>query len=228
VLVVTAGALLLPGATDLVAQQGAYVVIVNAAMPSQVLGSSFVSDAFLKRQVTWQDGATIEPVDLSGEPEVREAFCREVHGKSIANIRAFWNQEVFSGRSTPPLELPSSREVVEYVRTHSSAIGYVSAQATLDGVKTVEVVVPPRIVRRTDPVYPPAARSARLSGDVVLKIEISKTGAISNMTVLKGLGFGLTAAAQNAVKQWQFEPGRRGGVPLTQELTVTISFAPPS
>jgi TonB family protein len=222
-------ALLLSGVPDLGAQgQPTYVVIVNPSTPPDVLGGSFISDAFLKRQTRWPGGDTIEPVDLSGEPEIRETFSREVHGKSTSNVRAFWNQEVFSGRSTPPLELATSHDVVEFVKSHTAAIGYVSAQTPLEGVKKVDVVIPPRVVRRVEPRYPPSARSARISGDVVLSVEISKTGSISKISVLRELGFGCTAEALNAVKGWQFEPGRRSGMPLAQELTVTISFSPPS
>jgi TonB family protein len=227
-IVLVAAALGLPSAPDLAAQPAEqYVVIVNPANPSGGLGSALVSELFLKKKVRWESGETVEPIDLSGEPEVRDAFSRDMHGKTTANIRSYWNQVVFSGRATPPLELATSGAVVEYVRSHQWAIGYVSPRAPLDGVKQINITILPSVVQRVEPRYPPAALAARKSGDVVLSVEVTKTGSAGKITPLRELGFGLTAEAIRAVRMWKFEPGKRDGLPVTQEIQVTVTFAPP-
>lgn len=204
----------------------AFRVIVHADNALGVMLSSEVSSIFLKRKAQWENGVPIEPVDLSGEPEVREAFSGAIHGRSTANIRSFWNQEVFSGRAVPPLELATSRDVLEYVRSHPGAIGYVSSQASLVGVRAVSVVVPPRAVRRTEPSYTTGARNAQATGDVVLSIDVDSTGNVSHITVIKEMGYGLVREAVAAVNKWKFQPATRDGMPIAATVEVTIHFSP--
>jgi len=35
---------------------------------------------------------------------IRVAFSKSVHGKSVGAVRAFWQQQIFSGRDVPPPE----------------------------------------------------------------------------------------------------------------------------
>lgn len=48
-----------------------------------------------------------------------------------AQRAAFLQQQIFSGRATPPAELASDAEVIAFVARTPGAIGYVSAGATL-------------------------------------------------------------------------------------------------
>ena len=52
-------------------------------------------------------------------------------------VQTFWQQQVYSGRSTPPVIKVSDAEVVAFVAANREAIGYVSAEAATPGVKTV-------------------------------------------------------------------------------------------
>jgi len=225
--VTTALALLLT--SSVCAAQGAagYQVIVHLDNPEGTVSGPALSDIFLKKTVRWPSGAAIEPVNLSGEPEVSEAFARDVHHRSAANVRNYWNQQVFSGSAVQPLELASSSEVVRYVASHPGAVGYVAAGTPLDGVKALSLLLPPRVIQQVEPEYPAIARSARLSGDVVLSVAVDKSGKVSHVNVLKDLPMGLTRAAVQAVQRWRFEPASLGGKPIEQEIEVSVHFAPP-
>jgi TonB family protein len=220
-------ALLCASALCLAEGTATYQVIVNQDNPAGTLSAPELSEIFLKKTVRWPSGAAIEPVDLSGDPEVREAFSRQIHLRTTANVKSFWNQEVFSGRGVPPPELGTSRDVVQYVAAHSGAIGYVAAAATLEGVKAVGVLIPPRVVRRVEPVYPASAIAARASGDVVLSVEVDKDGAVSRVAVVKDLPFGLSREAARAVERWRFDPATVNGKPVAQSIEVTVHFAAP-
>lgn len=206
--------------------QSPYVVIVHPDNPVSALANAELSEIFLKKKVTWSSGATIEPVDISGEADLREAFSQDVHGRSTAKVRSFWNQEVFSGRSVPPLELPTSKAVVDYVAAHPGAIGYISPQAAGEGVKILGGIVPPRLISRVEPNYTGPARSARVVGNVVLSVQVDAAGNVGNVKPVQELGFGLTNEAISAVKKWKFRPATRDGKPIPQEVVVTIRFAP--
>ena len=87
-------------------------------------------------------------------------------------------------------------------------------------------VLAPQIENRIDPVYPPAARNARLQGVVVLEIIVRKDGSVdpSNIKVIKSLGMGLTQSAQEAVKKWRFKPATRRGMPVDVIDRIEVSF----
>jgi periplasmic protein TonB len=87
-------------------------------------------------------------------------------------------------------------------------------------------VLAPSIESRVDPAYPPAARNARLQGVVVLEVVVRKDGSVdpSNIKVIKSLGMGLTQSAQNAVKQWRFNPATRHGLPVDVIDRIEVSF----
>ena len=73
-----------------------------------------------------------------------------------------------------------------------------------------------------NPTYPPLARQARLSGDVVLRLNVDATGSLSATLVpTKDAPHpGLVEAAMACVQQWRFKPS-----PETRQVSVTFHFA---
>ena len=122
-----------------VTAQAQYKVIVNNSNTVSSLTKSEVSNYLLKKRTKWRSGTSIAPVDLSSKSSVRATFSKAVHRKTTAQVRAFWQQSVFSGKATPPREMKSDTEVVKFVKTNKGAIGYVSAGANTTGVKVISV-----------------------------------------------------------------------------------------
>lgn len=115
-------------------------VVVHTSNDSDSISKAKVADLFLKRVTRWENGRAVTPVDQSEKSPVRTAFSKELLGKEVAWVKSYWQKMIFSGRATPPAELPSDREVLELVRTNPDAIGYVSDAATLPGgVKVLTV-----------------------------------------------------------------------------------------
>jgi protein TonB len=79
------------------------------------------------------------------------------------------------------------------------------------------------LILKTQPVYPPIAKAARVSGTVVLQATISKTGAIENLHVVSGPAM-LQQSAQDAVRQWRYRPYLLNGEPVEVETTVNVIF----
>jgi protein TonB len=79
------------------------------------------------------------------------------------------------------------------------------------------------LIQRTTPVYPPIAKSARVTGTVVLKATISKTGVIENLRVVSGPAM-LTQAAVDAVRTWRYKPYKLNNDPVEIETTVNVIF----
>lgn len=117
-----------------------FQVVVNSANAAESLTARQVSSFLLRKSKSWSDGVAVEPVDLPASSEIRESFSRAVHKKSVSAVRAHWNQQIFSGLGVPPPSVESESEVLEYVRTHPGAIGYVGAGTALGtGVKAVRL-----------------------------------------------------------------------------------------
>ena len=81
-----------------------------------------------------------------------------------------------------------------------------------------------RLIEKSTPNYPPIAKAARVSGTVVLRATISKTGSIKELQVMSGPGM-LKQAALDAVKAWKYKPYTVDNEPVEVETTVAVVFA---
>jgi protein TonB len=109
-----------------------------------------------------------------------------------------------------------------------------SAPVFASGGSNVRVEAPKRVtisngiavgllIQKTPPVYPPIAKSAHVSGTVVIQATISKAGTIENLRVVSGPTM-LRESAMNAVKTWRFRPYLLDGQPVEVETTVNVVF----
>jgi TonB family protein len=202
-----------------------YVIIVHPDNPTTFLSGQEVSFLFLKNTTQWNHGTDVEPVDLSAPSGVRDAFSEDIHGRPVAAIQSYWQQQIFSGRGVPPLEVKSDAEVVAYVRDHPGAVGYVSSSVSLSGVKTVSVRVPPQRIKYVEPHYPPLARRARVQGNVVLQVIVDRDGDVADVRVIQGLPHGLSEEASRAAWKWKFRPAMQDGEPVEGSVTVAVRFS---
>lgn len=120
--------------------QSGIKIIVNNDNNIASISSDQLSRYFLKKSKKWDDGQTVKPVDLDANNKVRSKFTDKVHGKSISAIKAYWQKKIFTGKGVPPVEKSSEKAVIDYVKTNPGAIGYVSSNANVSGVKVIEVV----------------------------------------------------------------------------------------
>lgn len=82
----------------------------------------------------------------------------------------------------------------------------------------------PVIVKRVEPVSTQLAKKAHISGIVIIEVIVDKQGRLTNTHILKPLPMGLDAAAEQAVRQWEFRPGTLNGVPVAVIFNVTVRF----
>ena len=73
------------------------------------------------------------------------------------------------------------------------------------------------------PTYPPLARKARIHGEVVLDVDISKEGTVESMKAVSGHPM-LIPAAIDAVKNWRYKPYLVDGKPVPVQTQVTVNF----
>jgi ABC-type phosphate transport system substrate-binding protein len=96
-----------------------------------------LAKVFLKQSPKLPDGTAAKPVDQKGA--VRAAFSQAVLARGVSAVETYWQQQIFSGRDTPPPAKTSDDDVLAYVKATPGGIGYVSAGASTAGVKVVTI-----------------------------------------------------------------------------------------
>ncbi|MEO1365688.1 MAG: substrate-binding domain-containing protein [Acidobacteriota bacterium] len=121
-------------------EEASFKIVTHADVAEDSLPAKQLSKIFLKKIKRWEDDSSITVFDLEAESEVRDAFSRSVHRKSISAIKSYWQRMIFSGRDVAPVELDSEAKMLEQIAATAGSVGYVSATAELpDGVKVLEV-----------------------------------------------------------------------------------------
>ena len=121
------------------AQQSDFIVVGNPSTTPDAIDKRELTRIFLKTRTRWPDGQAAEPVDLNGNVALREAFSQEILGRSLDMVESHWQAQVFSGRGTPPAGMDTDQAVLDFVRRTPGAVGYVSRNASTNGVKVIEV-----------------------------------------------------------------------------------------
>lgn len=73
-------------------------------------------------------------------------------------------------------------------------------------------------------VYPEIAKRAGIEGRVFVKAFVNKEGVVTKVEVMKGLGAGCDEAAEKAVKETKFKPGKQRGKPVNVQVVIPIVF----
>jgi TonB family protein len=85
--------------------------------------------------------------------------------------------------------------------------------------------IPPAAIEQPMPSYTEEAKVSSIEGTVVLQVNIDQKGAIRNVTLTKGVGYGLDESAIHTVTtKWHFNPGMVNGIPAAMTTTISISF----
>lgn len=81
----------------------------------------------------------------------------------------------------------------------------------------------PRKIKDVKPVYPLPAMVAQVGGNVFIEATIGADGKVHNARVLRSIAI-LDQAALDAVRQWEYEPSRRNGVPVPVTMVIVVTF----
>ena len=180
-------------------------------------------EAFMaKAQLRAQDGRVVD----------KKWILRVVDGFTEAAATA-----IRDWRYAPPTDGPVSFDVKVFFRPDGETVAMQSggnrppargialtSSINTDGaVRVGGNIKPPVKVRDVRPIYPAAAKSAGLSGMVIIEARINRDGFVEDARVLRSI-HGLDEPAVDAVMQWRFVPTLHNGVPTPVIMTVTVNF----
>jgi|GEM_PF-4799462 len=84
---------------------------------------------------------------------------------------------------------------------------------------------PPRVKSKVAPTYPNRARRQGAEGSVVLQVDVDENGNPTGVEILRSSGRrDLDAAAEEAVRRWQFYPALEGERPVRGRVEITVTF----
>ena len=92
-----------------------------------------------------------------------------------------------------------------------------------ESVASDAAVVPPKLLKSANPVYPPDAMLGYITGDVRVDAVVEPDGRIGAMKILGG-PVPLRQAAIDALKQYEYAPATQGGRAVAAHITVTVKF----
>jgi TonB family protein len=119
-------------------------------------------------------------------------------------------QEAFAPFEPYDAERPGATITPE----HASTL----ARAGANGVGT------PTCIYCPPPQYTNAARKAKFVGTVVLFVRVTEEGRATDISVTKGIPFGLNEAAIKAVSAWSFKPATYGDKPVSVIVPIESAF----
>ena len=109
-----------------------------------------------------------------------------------------------------------------------SVVAQIDVQFSLRSANALRIggaVIAPTVMFRAEPRYTEEARLAHLNGTVVLQAVVKSDGTVDVIRVVRGLPYGLTDSAIDALKQWKFRPGKnKGGQNVDVALNIEINF----
>lgn len=87
-------------------------------------------------------------------------------------------------------------------------------------------LIEPKLVRTVQPIYPTAALTQHVEGQVKIHARIQVDGNLTDLSPLSGPTL-LINAAMNAVREWKYKPEMLDGHPVASDVVVTVQFTAP-
>lgn len=110
---------------------------------------------------------------------------------------------------------------------HAAAQARAASESPVRAVTPEGGTTPPTLVQWTDAPYSPVGLEKKIEGTVVLVALVRADGTVGALSVSRGLETTLDQSALRTVRDWKFEPAKRGGAPVAIVVEVTVEFKLP-
>ena len=185
---------------------------------------------------------------LSAPPPPPSLPSTPPRATGVKTVKVIAPMDPFTAPSKVPTRIDTIREDPPQSSSDTVVVGMVgSVPGGLGAISAIGLGAAPPVVKATpskpvslakvssgvvagnklsgsNPVYPPIAKAAHVSGSVVLHAIISKTGSIQSLTVVSGPEM-LRANAVAAVQEWKYKPYLLNGEPTEVDTTITVNFS---
>ena len=156
-----------------------------------------------------------EPKKIDDTPKPTETVAKTEPKPNNQRRRMVVGENKQPAENTPKQEEPKTETPAETV-----------AQTDTNSTDTSPLTVGSLLefaTKRVNPVYPPQARTMRMSGVVKVEVTVDENGNVTEVQNTNGPGL-LQRSAVEAVKKWQFKPFMRNGQPTKATGFVNFNF----
>lgn len=87
-----------------------------------------------------------------------------------------------------------------------------------------EVDEPVRLISRKNPLYPPEAKRAGITGSVTALLTVDQRGYVKDVKIVSSPSEIFNKSIKETLGEWVFTPAKSGGVAVVQEASITIDF----
>jgi TonB family protein len=149
----------------------------------------------------------------------------QIMKRSIAHPLTRSTRVLLAGVGILVMAAPLATGVLSAHRPSSTTAG-AAAQDAPKVYRKGDGITLPRLVHDVKPKYTPGAMDAKIQGTVMLEAVVLEDGTVGDVEVVRSLDtvYGLDDESVKAVKQWQFEPGKKDGKPVAVRCEVEMSF----
>jgi TonB family protein len=174
--------------------------------PAQTSAASFNKDASKQQAVNTQppvvvsNRATLPPLDV--EVVAGNSHRTVYPGSNVEKVEILADDS----RHAPASAAAPATNAAEQERLATAPVATTEVQQTIDSN------------------YPLLGKHTSVQGSVVLQAVVSADGTIEELRVLSGPAI-LTAAAQQAVRQWRFKPVLQHGQPVETMAKIVVNFS---
>lgn len=96
------------------------IIVVNTTDKNLTFSKQQIRHIYMGGAMSRQ----FKAINLPAGNPLRIDFNTKMVGLTESRIQSYWAQMKFTGRSKPPVELNSTKEVVEYLTTVENAVAY--------------------------------------------------------------------------------------------------------
>ena len=198
-------------------------IIANPSVKADSVSAEELKGVFLEERTALADGTRVEPV-ISKGGATHEIFVKLYLGRTDSDLQTYYRSLVFTGKGSMPKMIGSDAEIAAYVAKTRGAIGYISSQSSVEGVKTLSISESGgessrKLLTRVEPIYPATLHANHIGGIVRMKVTIAPNGSVESVELLGGNPI-LGESAVMAVKKWIYVAGTR------TKTEVSIPFDP--
>ena len=119
------------------ASRSALVIVAASDFKMSKLTREEAEAIFLQKRVAGPGQQAFVPVFLPDSSADAVEFADKVLGKSVKQLRAYWNLKVLTGRLKPPIVVESTEELITYLSRNHGSLGYLNESSVKDGLKVL-------------------------------------------------------------------------------------------
>jgi TonB family protein len=192
------------------------------------------AEALFKRAVAIREKQGADHAGVA-DPLLNLAIFYQKNGRHVASIpvyrRVIAVQEKHFGPEGQPLvdtleqcacALRQDKNLTEASEMEKRA-RLIEGKAKPGSIPVTGGVLQGKAIHKEQPAYPPAAKAERLSGAVLIKVEIDESGNVTDAKILCGADL-LAAGAREAALKWRFAPITLDNKPVKVFGILTFNF----